>query len=132
MDDFETYEFQAETFINKSTYNHSKYLNLIKSCKSYGYVKIGKGKPSYQELYTFLYANFDNREPIPERIPIKYDTRYYFNLVSLAQWNGFVFKKVGKVSMDTLQEYLDNNGISYPVRPVKSVRKKWDINLYLQ
>jgi len=76
MDDFETYEFQAETFINKSTYNHSKYLNLIKSCKSYGYVKIGKGKPSYQELYTFLYANFDNREPIPERIPIKYDTRY--------------------------------------------------------
>ena len=109
-----------------------KYLNLIKSCKSYGYVKIGKGKPSYQELYTFLYANFDNREPIPERIPIKYDTRYYFNLVSLAQWNGFVFQKVGKVSMDTLQVYLENNGISYPVRPVKSVRKKWDINLYLQ
>ena len=129
MDDFEIYEFQMET---TSRYNHSTYLNLLKSCKSYGYKKQSKGKPSYHELYTYIYANIGKREQVPVRIPIKYNTTYYFSLVDLAQWNGYIFQKVGKVSIATLQDFLDENGISYPERPVENIRNKLDISLYLQ
>ena len=99
-------------------YNNTLYLNLLHSCKLYGYKKLSKGKPRVDELLTYIYGNIDKREPIPPRTKpaIKYDTTYYKELVSLARWNGFIFKKVGKISIKTFIDFLKDKNVVLPIK----------------
>ena len=100
-------------------YNNTLYLNLLHSCKLYGYKKLSKGKPRVDELLSYIYCNIDKREPIPPRTKpaIKYDTTYYKELVSLARWNGFIFKKVGKISIKTFIDFLKDKNVVLPIKP---------------
>ena len=107
-------EFEMDRIKNKNSYNHSSYLNLLKSCKNYGYKKKSKGKPSLDELYRYIYENINKREPILLKQTRKYDTTYYQSLLSEALWNGFVYPKTGKISMNIFKDYLNSKGVKLP------------------
>ena len=110
-------------------YNHTTYLNLLESCRKYGYVKIGRGKPSLDELHKYIYENMNTKEPLSpieikrsnrsRKVPLKkYNTNYYKTLVYLARRNGFIYKKVGKVSIQTLIDYLTSKRVQLPEETV--------------
>ena len=122
-------EFEMDRNKNKNRYNHSSYLNLLKSCKTYGYKKKSKGKPSLDELYRYIYENINIREPIHLKPTKKYDTTYYQSLLSEALWNGFVYPKTGKISMNTFKDYLNSKGVKLPIN-TKMIKPKTNNLLY--
>ena len=116
----------------KRSYNHKLYLNLLQSCKQFGYVKNSKGKPSLKELNTYIYKNITKRAPLhPHEVRPKlkqyrkkYNTSYYKSLVSLARQNGFVYEKVGKVSIQTLSNFLTKLNIPLPEKTIVMKNKR--------
>jgi hypothetical protein len=121
--------------VGRAPYNHTNYLNLLESCRRYGYVKIGRGKPSLDELHKYIYENMNTKEPLSpieiersnrsRKVPLKkYNTNYYKTLVYLARKNGFVYKKVGKVSIQTLIDYLTSKRVQLPEETVVMNQKR--------
>ena len=116
----------------KRHYNHKLYLNLLQSCKQFGYVKNSKGKPSLKDLNNYIYANMNKREPLyPHEVrpklkqyKIKYNTSYYKSLVSLARQNGFIYQKVGKVSIQALTNFLNELKIPLPEQTIVMKNKR--------
>ena len=110
--------------MNRKPYDNKLYLNLIDSCKLYGYVKNGRGMPSWNELYKYIYANINTRDPSHRIVdastvkPRKYNNEYYKTLVHLARQNGYIYEKVGKISIKTFVEYLTEKGIQLPEQTV--------------
>ena len=110
--------------IGSKPYNHIDYINLLHSCKLYGYIKIGRGKPPLEELYKYIYANMSKRDPI-NIIPKKqYDTTFYRILVTLARKHGLVFTKVGKLSIKKLFDFLNEKGIALPEKTLIIKQKR--------
>ena len=96
------------------SYNHTLYLNLLHSCKIYGYKKLSKGKPSLKELTEYIYANINHRTPIVIKPTRKYDNKHYKQMVSLARQNGFIYRKVGMISVETFTDFLIEKNIELP------------------
>ena len=111
--------------IASKPYRNSQYLNLLESCRQYGYVKIGKGKPRIDDLYSYIYKNMGKREPIPIKRPTKkYNCDYYNKVCKLAVKNGLKYKKVGKISIHEFIEHLIGNGVTLPEKTIVIHQKR--------
>jgi hypothetical protein len=91
----------------------SIYKNLVQSAKRCGYQKFGSGKPSINELESYIYKNINKIEPQikPKR---KYSSMYYNELFYLAVQNGFINDRVGKQKERTLIDFLTSQNVDLP------------------
>ena len=91
------------------------YRNLVQSAKQFGFVKSGKGRPTIEDLETFLMKNMNRVEPRPLKPKRGYNSGYYNKLMILSIENGFSFDhKVGKREISSFIEFLESQGVELP------------------
>lgn len=93
------------------------YKELVITAKKYGFKKSGKGRPSINDLYTYIYKNINQteKEIKPKR---KYNSLYYNELFCLAVCHGFINDRAGKQKERTLIDFLVSHDIPLPENQV--------------